>query len=290
MQSPETNPGQLQNPSPARRAPDSWRPFLREADLIRMCFATGLYSLVRANHKEQGLYIQAFFNLSVGLERLLKLVYVIDFALTHSGEYPPESTLRKDLGHDLRRLFESGIQIRERLDSDGHIFKFNLVDEELAQLIVGVFHEFAQSSGRYSNFNQLVGASKDHDPIEAWMTDVAGYLQGSCPENRKKKDMVDASMMTELVDKTWTSTETTEAGQLLGTATNAFLQSRLGEWVQGEATFHCATIIRFFVEVLGALNGRAHLTGTIELPYFLDFFAIFLNDDQYLKGRKTFLS
>jgi len=55
-----------------RELPPGWRPFMREADLTRTALATGLNALAKANHMQGGFYNQAFFNISIGLERLLK--------------------------------------------------------------------------------------------------------------------------------------------------------------------------------------------------------------------------
>ena len=98
--------------------PDHWRPYLREAALIRTCLNTGLNSLARANHADTGLYSQAFFNLHAGLERLLKLVYIIDVALTNDGTVPTDEDLRKRFGHDLVPLFAMAGEVRSRLSAN----------------------------------------------------------------------------------------------------------------------------------------------------------------------------
>lgn len=104
--------------------PDHWRPYLREAALIRTCLHTGLNALARANHADTGLYAQAFFSVHAGLERLLKLIYVIDSALTHGGTLPTDEDLRRRFGHDLVPLFAMAADVRDRLEADGHAFRW----------------------------------------------------------------------------------------------------------------------------------------------------------------------
>ena len=77
---------------------------------------------------QSGLYNQAFFNISIGLERLLKLIVLIEHGLTHKGVFPTEDDLRNGFGHDLQRLFDGAITIRDRLQAQGHKFGWELVD------------------------------------------------------------------------------------------------------------------------------------------------------------------
>jgi len=67
---------------------------MREADLTRMTLATGLNALAKANHKQSGLYNQAFFNIAIGFERLMKLIILIEYGLTHDGAFFSEEDLR----------------------------------------------------------------------------------------------------------------------------------------------------------------------------------------------------
>src|SRR5438105_1777954 len=114
-----------------RRVPEAWRPFMREADLARGCLGLGLEALVKANHMEKGRFANAFFNLSVGLERLMKLIYLIDFALRNEGSYPTEALMRERLGHDLVKLYEEAQAIRDRLLEEGETFSWQLPDRAL---------------------------------------------------------------------------------------------------------------------------------------------------------------
>jgi hypothetical protein len=65
-----------------------WNAFAREAGIAGHSISSGLTALRQVNYAQKGLYNQAFFGLSIGLERLLKLIALIDFALLNHGTYP----------------------------------------------------------------------------------------------------------------------------------------------------------------------------------------------------------
>jgi hypothetical protein len=67
-----------------------WIAFCREAAIAGQSISAGLAALRKANYVATGLYSHSFFSLSVGLERLLKLIYLIDHAIKNDGAYPTE--------------------------------------------------------------------------------------------------------------------------------------------------------------------------------------------------------
>jgi hypothetical protein len=80
-----------------------WRAMQREAQLAAEHAAHGVTVLGRANHAQTGLYTQAFFGLSIGLERMGKLSFLADHAIRSDGVFPTDQDLRK-IGHDLASL------------------------------------------------------------------------------------------------------------------------------------------------------------------------------------------
>ena len=74
-----------------------------EADLTRSMLMSGLNSLRKAGWELKGEYYQAFFSLSIGLERMLKILYVQEYRANHDGEFPG-SELR-NISHNLVKLW-----------------------------------------------------------------------------------------------------------------------------------------------------------------------------------------
>jgi len=63
----------------------------------------GVTMLGRASYAHPGLYMQAFLGLSLGLERMGKLIFLADHAIRNGGTFPTDQDLRK-IGHDLTSL------------------------------------------------------------------------------------------------------------------------------------------------------------------------------------------
>jgi hypothetical protein len=76
---------------------------LSEAALAAEAVAFGATVLGRASYAQKSYYAQAFFSLSVGLERCGKLALAMDHALESDGSFPSKKTL-KAYGHDLVKL------------------------------------------------------------------------------------------------------------------------------------------------------------------------------------------
>jgi len=85
--------------------PRSFLLLQQEAFLIRTSLAQGLTLLGSANIGEKGKYYGAFFGLSIGIERLLKVILILDHMATH-GANPPERSAVRAYGHDILGLIE----------------------------------------------------------------------------------------------------------------------------------------------------------------------------------------
>jgi hypothetical protein len=72
------------------------RALMREAALVRHLLGSGATALGRASHGDKlGEYYTGFFGLSVGLERLAKLIMVTDHVIVHDGRMPEQKFVEK---------------------------------------------------------------------------------------------------------------------------------------------------------------------------------------------------
>jgi hypothetical protein len=83
-----------------------WHALGREAELAAEQIANGITALGRASHAQKGRYNQAFFGLSVGIERLAKIIFVADYATQHDGDFPTDNILRSQFGHEIVKLLD----------------------------------------------------------------------------------------------------------------------------------------------------------------------------------------
>ncbi len=124
---------------------------LIEANMANTLLLVGLDSLRRASLFKVGSYYQAFFSLSIGIERILKLICIYDYRNKNNGRFP-ENKVLKDLGHDINKMIK--------------IYKPELLQEHIYKIVIDFMTDFAQKT-RYYNLNELTG-KEDADPILVW--------------------------------------------------------------------------------------------------------------------------
>ena len=74
--------------------------------LVRHIVGAGVTSLGKANYADKtGEYYTAFFGLSIGLERLSKLILVANYAICNHGKMPDDKYVR-GYGHKLIKLLD----------------------------------------------------------------------------------------------------------------------------------------------------------------------------------------
>gem|GEM_PF-2370802 len=76
---------------------------MKEAGLSATCLEQGLTSLRRANFMQKWHYYQAFFLLTIGIERLLKIIIITISRIEHNKI--PNNQELKNYGHDIENLF-----------------------------------------------------------------------------------------------------------------------------------------------------------------------------------------
>lgn len=124
-----------------------------EAALTASLLSNGLNALRRADVYNQGLYYQAFFSLSIGIERLLKMIILSQHRYENNGDFPTNINLRK-LGHDIVKLCEY----------IGVNFGTNTIYFD----ILSFLNVFAKKS-RYYNIDSMLNADISYtNPLNDW--------------------------------------------------------------------------------------------------------------------------
>jgi hypothetical protein len=65
--------------------PPEWHALNREAQLAAGQIAIGITALGKANYADKGRYAEAFFGLSIGLERMAKLILIAGHCIENHG-------------------------------------------------------------------------------------------------------------------------------------------------------------------------------------------------------------
>ncbi len=130
-----------------------WHAIGRETSLVRHLLGSGVTALGRANYANTiGEYYTAFFGLSVGLERLTKLILVADYAISHAGLMPEERVFRK-FGHKLIDLTNAAnVTAQNHTLALAYSRPITVVSAKMIECLDG----FADASrGRYANLATL---------------------------------------------------------------------------------------------------------------------------------------
>jgi hypothetical protein len=144
---------------------ESFRLLQQEGFLIHSCLTAGLTALRGAGPDDRkGQYYTAFFQLSIGLERLMKVIVVLNHMARHQLAPPAPDTL-KGVGHDLLTLFEA---IRSDIDiHTGFGLLQNIARDSTEYALLEFLAEFAKRT-RYYNLDALAASRPSRDPLAAY--------------------------------------------------------------------------------------------------------------------------
>lgn len=262
-----------------------WRAMQREAQLAAEQIAQGVTALGRANHAQTGLYTQAFFGLSIGMERLGKLIFVADHAIQNGGTFPTNDGLKK-ICHNLGVLFSTCETIAHRVDA-GRSFAPRPA-EPVHRGIEEVLSEFATRS-RYYNLNYLAGAAgSQQDPIALWWERVATpILAGHYSKNQRKQDESDGAFVKQVFGDSAMVLHSTESGEPLRDLSAMYTQGRATAVVQKYGRLHTLQIVRWLASILYELAHHGAYEKRIEALLGLNEpFILFYNEDELLRRRK----
>ncbi len=164
---------------------NEYRALMREMSLAAQTLCSGLTDLRKAERGKPGVYYAAFFGLSVGFERLCKIVLVLDHAIDHDGLFPTDDRLRK-IGHDVQTLIEKTREVRKKYASNSHWSPFP--DDHVVDVMTHFLSRFAIRT-RYYNLDYLHDNTKDSEPINEWNDGVGSeILKIHFPHERQQKD------------------------------------------------------------------------------------------------------
>jgi hypothetical protein len=160
--------------------PPQWHLIQQESSLISSCLFTGLTDLRNANIHDKGLFYTAFYNLAIGLERLLKLTLIIDYMHCNNLQCPTSKYVRA-YGHDLIKLSQACQQRADAIDLPCDLkFSSSIRKQEL----VAFLNDYSNGL-RYHNLDTLQGNASGRDPLASW-NDIINSIYMDEVSGRKK--------------------------------------------------------------------------------------------------------
>jgi len=256
--------------------------------LVRHLIGAGATAIGYANYaNKKGEYYRAFFELSVGMERLAKLILVVDYALTHGGKLPDESYVR-GYGHLLEKLFAAVDQV-----SSARALKLDYPrpSDAVASAIISNLDAFADAKrGRYANFAALANPQiAQHEPVAKWWTEVAEAILKTRYYGKPVQEKVEgnARAVNQILGAHSTVLHTSETREQM---TDLELSSRRAgqtKIVQRWSRYHALTIARWLSDVYCEIAWDATYTHGIDAFFgSWEFFYTYRVDDDLMSTRK----
>lgn len=265
----------------------TWLAIHREASLAAEHLASGATLLGRANYAQQAYYYQAFFALSVGLERSAKLALAVDKYL-QDGHFPTESELR-NFGHKLDALLAEMDSLARRRGLTGDWA--TLPNSAIHGGIISVLSDFASNVTRYYNLDLITKAPRLKgvtDPLMSWHEKVfVPVSEIHYTAKRRVKVEANAQIIEELMGDHALVRHVSETGDPLTALSAASALTGMTEAVQPYVRMYILQIARFVYSVMSDLGHDAMRQRCEDIPYLSEYFAIFCNDDGLFKRRKT---
>ena len=267
---------------------------VQESHLAKNSILSGFDLLIKSifDQDRDGYFYSAFFNLSIGMERMLKLVVVVDHMLRHNYQSPTTKELRA-YGHDIQGLFGACDSLHqtyrpsaarpERLDVDNRLLNF--------------LSRFAVST-RYFNFDELAKAEKDRvamSPLYEWWEICRDLYEEFTPAAAREKSALsllywmDAQRIhngyTSLLDVTGHPMTVFDVYHRQKICERA---SRLAVWRMVE-TFRPVHFLLWGIVKKSAEYEVAQGIVVPVVPHFEDFFYFFLASRADVMKRKSWL-
>lgn len=258
---------------------------LREAQFTKEMLGTGATQIRLANYATKGIYFQAFTSLSTGLERIGKLCLMLDHFIETGGKFPTLREMKHQIGHKLELLYERSQDVIQRRSIRLRMTRDLSNPVHLA--IMRVLHDFAEGD-RYSNIDVLVGGSSLADPVARWFDEVDSPLFDS-RVSQKRKDQITHNVRVgaQLLGAFAMVRHTAETGEEITGFYEGSRRTGMWEAVAPYRQLAVLQVIRYWTELIRELGYAAQALPGEDVPYFGEVFAMFYNEDSYLRSRKT---
>lgn len=267
-----------------------WKALHREASLVSQILGSGATALGRASYGSGfGEYYTAFFGLSIGIERLAKLILVADYALENNGALPGQAVVRK-YGHKLKELItQVGVIATKRGISVPHIGPTH----PICSAVVNCLDAFSDASkGRYANFEAIGNPNFNaaDEPVNKWWTEVVEPILDKHYRGKRAEDGVKqrAAFVNAMIGDITFVLHTNETGGVMSDLTTASERTGKTKWAQKYGRFYTLSVVRWLAYIFDRMTRTAgYAPGLDSLFGHYEFFQTYRVDDNFLLTRKV---
>jgi len=268
----------------------TWKLLAQEGYLAQSCLCNGLTALRQANvGDKKGLYYSAFFELSIGFERLMKLIIIIDYMADNQFKFPEPKAIEQ-FGHKLNELLDATKMVCQKRKPD--LVKA-LTDQELSIKILSFLDKYSHPSGRYANINKLLSNRYQHeqDPLLQWSKLAKLIFDSYATVGEKNK----AKLMGKSASIAFGDSAISIIGDLEGNnlgVAELHVRASVLDTASKHAIFSLVVLIEQLREVLGSVTVAAHEaerpegTNSPSVPCMTEFFSFAWSERSVVMKKK----
>jgi hypothetical protein len=256
----------------------------QECHLVATLLAQGLTSLRASGAHNKGALYSASFQLCVGVERMVKLLIVVDYMASNELRPPSAKELRA-YQHDLPRLFETARAISAPVDGDPVAAA---LASDLNHEVVNILGLFGRGDIRYFNLEALASTSSQDDPLARWSSLFALIIEHDVPERSKARARALSAAMGPTIDSIGVVIKSDLVGSPLS-ATTMITRRVLDEEAARYSTFRVLQILDSLKVVLEVRCDAcmALPQDSPAVPYVSEFFGFITADKRFaLKAKR----
>ncbi|WP_312708110.1 hypothetical protein [Stenotrophomonas sp.] len=265
---------------------------LQEAHLAKNSILSGFDLLLKAEFgaDRDGYFYSAFFHLSIGIERILKLAVVVDYMIKNDLKAPTKSQL-KSYGHDIAALYTACNELRKVYRPSAKQKHAVGVDEQIVEFL----SRFAKST-RYFNLDEIASSdasSASKSPFYEWWSICAALYDEFIPWNvREKQSLQLMYSMDQQGIPAGYSWELDANGHPM-TVFDQLNRRRISKKASHLAVWRMVELLRpihFLLDDMGQLAHEKETEKAVSLPlvpHFEDFFWFLLANRTDIMKRKS---
>ncbi|MEN4572312.1 hypothetical protein ABEH33_13730 [Pantoea agglomerans] len=268
---------------------ESYQNFLIEASLASSSIRGGLTSMNKCTITDKGTFYNSFFQLSIGLERFFKIIYILQFMIDHDLKKPEFKEI-KSLGHDIKSLHNAAVEVGRRHLKDTE----QLILNDIQVDIINMLSEFGDQS-RYYVLNTITNSKKKvPDPLELWNDIIESAFWEYIPPNKREKVVDDAVRIVDKSGKFTYSQYFSLDGYIMSDIDFIVL-----DWkIKKLSPFLAADIVAIlypYYDILCNLRreifriDQAKGSRQQPVPYFEELFSYLLTEHSFARKRKNWL-
>ncbi len=253
----------------------------QEGHLIKSCLTSGLTELHKANVYNKGNFYSALFNLSIGMERLLKVIVIVDYMLRNKLATPSSKEL-KNYGHNILDLYNSSFNIANKRNIEIlDLSSFDTINTRLINLL----NDFSKIT-RYHNLDTLSNAKTNQDPLYEWNEIIGLVLLNDVSDKQRNRVLIRSKHIAERIqDITFFSHHGLDQNKL--TLEEGLSLPELHELAIKHIILRLINILYPFRDLIRDLCIESYNFNPPAIPQLQEFLEWLWNDRQYvLKKRK----